>query len=681
MILLNGYSQKYTFKDMHAENNVDSLEKWLTNNPKVCEERLKNLIKIEVSYLWKTSSKTFKHLNEIEKISIALNHRLGIGFFRLQKALLLNGESKNREAYNYLFKALNDAESINDLSAQISIVSYQSLISLNYNKYEKGELSEYYLTKVKKIISQSNDPHDKLLFLITALNNAYYTSDRNVFHIASLINQTLVHYHSNKKLLYAYEWIQFIEGDFNYQLKNYEKSLKICHEALDKIAPDNFYMLTKMLLCLGNNYAALGQYDKAISAYNQAILLSHRIPSDFHYPVVRESRYHTLIDIFLAYRKLKLNLKDISASNMLTDSIFYYQKIDAEETNRKAILQIQYQYSLNKIENEFENLSNEKKMLLIQKRDFQIQLQIKQKNIEALSYRNKLRHIEEKLQYAKIAIERKNSIDRAKAIENENKFLNIYIVFGYVLLLFTVVILIILRIFYIKEKKINNFRTQFYTILTHDLRTSINSLTGMGSLLSSLIRKGKTDDMFIIANQMDLIGYETSLLLDNTIDWGTSRSFEVDMTPGEINISLLIVELILYYQAIIDSKNIKVTYDIPKDIILTTSLKCITVILKNMIANAISNTVKYGHVEVFVEKIEYSNQVAIHVKNSGVITPHAKILYIQDVFDRKVKPEVGEYGIGLGVILMTYFAKKNNSMLTVVSEQQTGTCFSLFING
>jgi hypothetical protein len=171
------YSQEYTSKNTFLEDNTDSLERSLSNKSVGDTARLINLIKLEKTYLWQASAKNFSHIDEIERISKKLNHSAMIAYWKFMKAMLLNAESKNDEAERYLSEALNYFLISKDISAEINIYSYLSIVYLYRSPNKK--LATYYLEKARTLLIKSDDVHDKMVFLMAYLNNEQTAVNQN----------------------------------------------------------------------------------------------------------------------------------------------------------------------------------------------------------------------------------------------------------------------------------------------------------------------------------------------------------------------------------------------------------------------------------------------------------------------------------------------------------------------
>jgi signal transduction histidine kinase len=363
----------------------------------------------------------------------------------------------------------------------------------------------------------------------------------------------------------------------------------------------------------------------------------------------------------------------------LADSIIYYQKLELDNS-KKTIHQIQTLYNFEWSELEQKDLATEKKLSQLIQISLQNKLQIEQKKMEALLFKNEFEKAAKVIIQIKQNSEKQIALAKSQIIEDTNQRLNNYLWIISVLLIFMIISLIFLRKYYYREKQITSFRDKFYTILTHDLRGSINSLTNMGGVLGYLIRTKNTAAMEQVANQIDYLGYSTSLLLDNMLDWGTAKSYGIDITAKSFDISLFLNELVARYLAAMKTKNITIFLNIPDNLIVKTSPKCLDIIIRNLIANANTNTPIGGRINIDVKENLETQQIKIIVSDTGDGIEAEKLDFIEKVFSRKITPEVGDSGLGLGIILISHFARKNNSTLNVTSQIGVGSCFTVVID-
>lgn len=195
LVSLTGNAQKhrYTFKDTYPENNTDSLEQWLKHYPAQDEERLKNLCKLERTYLWKLSPKLFSHLDDMKRVAMKINHKGGIAFARYMESIKLNMTSNNQLSEKYMSEAMKMVEAMNDISSHIGILSIQTIISMNYKDPRDNKIAEYYYAKAKALYPKTNDIHDQLFFLMAALDleNQRRLIQNNNIELLIMVNKFL----------------------------------------------------------------------------------------------------------------------------------------------------------------------------------------------------------------------------------------------------------------------------------------------------------------------------------------------------------------------------------------------------------------------------------------------------------------------------------------------------------
>ena len=674
LLSLSGFAQKCSYKDTYPEKNTDSLERWLTLNPKINENRLTNLIKIERSYTWELNVNRFKYLNEIEIVSQKLKNINGIVYYKIHKAELLNSESQSDKSVKLFTEALHIEEGLNDVPAQISILSYLSLMYIYHNGSETENLSKYYISKAKLLVNSATDPYAKMLFLMV-----YFRYESAPIAKLSVISQIMKLYNTTPSLNYTSTFVKLIEMGFYNQVKNYSKANQINNELNNKVKSNDFHLLARIYLNYAKNYNGLMQYEEALKYSHLAVQYFHKAPKMACMQAMGETTYSVLINIFQNERDISVKLNQITNSNALADSIIYYQKLELDNS-KKTIHQIQTLYNFEWNELEQKDLATEKKLSKLIQISLQNKLQIGQKKMEALLFKNEFEKAAKVIVQIKQNSEKQIALAKSQIIENTNQRLNKYLWIISVLLIFMIISLIFLRKYYYREKQITSFRDKFYTILTHDLRGSINSLTNIGGVLSHLIRNKNAKAMAQVANQIDYLGCSTSLLLDNMLDWGTSKSYGLDTSAKKIDISHFLNELVARYLAALMTKNIAILLDTPSNLIIKTSPKCLDIIIRNLISNAMSNTPSGGNITIKVEEMWATQQIMIEVSDTGNGIEADKLEFIKKVFTTKINPEVGDSGLGLGIILISHFARKNDSILKVTSQVGIGSCFTVIMD-
>ncbi len=228
----------------------------------------------------------------------------------------------------------------------------------------------------------------------------------------------------------------------------------------------------------------------------------------------------------------------------------------------------------------------------------------------------------------------------------------------------------------IKLQELNDLKDRIFSVLAHDLRSPVASLSGIMSLID---QEMATPEDFLklrssINNQLSAL----SALLDNLLNWSKNQ------IQGNI---IFQKETILVHDAIEQNFNLLNVYARQKDITLLNNtnhsdsvfldVNHFDIIIRNLLSNAIKFTPKLGIVEV--SSSSKNDTVEIIIKDSGVgMNPEL----LQKLFKPSQNSSYGtggEKGIGIGLLLCKEFVSKNNGTISVTSEIGKGTTFSILL--
>lgn len=148
-------------------------------------------------------------------------------------------------------------------------------------------------------------------------------------------------------------------------------------------------------------------------------------------------------------------------------------------------------------------------------------------------------------------------------------------------------------------------------------------------------------------------------------------TFEVLLITAELNyIDLL--------RNIADKKSIVICDESSDDVMAIFDLTLISIVIRNLLANAIKFTPINGEITIKIEQDKY--QTLVSVKDSGVGISDDRIENLFD--DTTFEPTFGtdrEKGSGLGLKLCKYFIEKHNGKIWVESEVDKGSKFTFSI--
>jgi signal transduction histidine kinase len=225
------------------------------------------------------------------------------------------------------------------------------------------------------------------------------------------------------------------------------------------------------------------------------------------------------------------------------------------------------------------------------------------------------------------------------------------------------------------EKAIN-IKNRFFSLIAHDLRSPLSSLSTYLNILidSNLLSKKEISDF---ATDLKKSVNNVNGMLDNLLNWAVSKTDEWSIKPEIFDLEKSINRVIELYHSVAAQKNITLLNQSKSSIIFADE-NSVDVVLRNLISNAIKYSNKGGEVIVSVEEDE--KYVIVLVKDNG-IGMDSNIKESLYSLERKNRPRGtdNEKGTGLGLILSKEFAEKNNGFIKFDSVANEGSTFYFYL--
>lgn len=227
-----------------------------------------------------------------------------------------------------------------------------------------------------------------------------------------------------------------------------------------------------------------------------------------------------------------------------------------------------------------------------------------------------------------------------------------------------------------KLKEAISAKDRLITIISHDLRSPLSSVTSLLEILSQDFHDLDTEAHIRIINSCFNSARRTTELVENLLLWARSQSKQIQLNIQEINLSALITEVIDSLQTTADLKSIRLLNTVLPDCWFLGDKETIATVIRNIISNAIKFTPEGGCVSI--EKSIFSeNEIAIHVKDSGIGISKENIHRIFDIGEGYTTSGTNdEKGTGFGMILCKEFVERNKGKLWMESTLGQGTTVS-----
>jgi two-component system sensor histidine kinase/response regulator len=164
-------------------------------------------------------------------------------------------------------------------------------------------------------------------------------------------------------------------------------------------------------------------------------------------------------------------------------------------------------------------------------------------------------------------------------------------------------------------------------------------------------------------------------LLDNLLYWGRSQADELKASPLELDLGILVTEVKALYTYIAMQKGIKLTSSIPPGTVAFADKSLLTIIIRNLVSNAIKFTPAKGTVSILAQT--EGDKVHISVSDTGIgIKPEILEQFREEGQLTSSMGTDKEIGTGLGLQLVSDLVTKNHGILKVESSPDKGSTFT-----
>ena len=231
----------------------------------------------------------------------------------------------------------------------------------------------------------------------------------------------------------------------------------------------------------------------------------------------------------------------------------------------------------------------------------------------------------------------------------------------------------------------NKAKTDFLSNMSHDIRTPMNAIIGMTSLIRH--DAGNKDKVTEYADKIDISSQHLLGILNDVLDMSKIEAGKTVFKYTDFSILDIITELNTIFHSQIDEKNQTLT--IIKENIRHEWVNGDKVHLMQIFSNLVSNAVKYtqkgGKIQFLVEECETKSSVYAKyrflVSDNGIGMSEDFKETIFDAFTRAESSVTNKIqGTGLGMAITKNLVEAMGGTIDVESELGQGSCFEVLMD-
>jgi signal transduction histidine kinase len=219
--------------------------------------------------------------------------------------------------------------------------------------------------------------------------------------------------------------------------------------------------------------------------------------------------------------------------------------------------------------------------------------------------------------------------------------------------------------------QLNQVKDKFFSIISHDLRSPMNALSAILNMMDN--DQIKPEEFSKLNKELRVQFNHTKTLINNLLDWTLLQMDKLKIQSEKIDLSVLVDDNFKLLNSM-NSKETSLINKVASGTFCHGDLNMLSLVLRNLVLNAIKFTESGGKVEV--DASITNNELVVSVKDNGIgISPEVQKILFEKTSGYSTRGTANEKGTGLGLILCKEFVEKNGGRIWLESEIGKGSTF------
>lgn len=222
----------------------------------------------------------------------------------------------------------------------------------------------------------------------------------------------------------------------------------------------------------------------------------------------------------------------------------------------------------------------------------------------------------------------------------------------------------------------NRMKDKFISILAHDLKNPLASVTGFVDILKDdfihMSEESRTKMISAMENSTKIL----IRLIDDVLMWAQNQNNSAMNDPEIIFLNKIFEDALRFSQLQATRKEVKLIPELDEEIFAMADPQMIETVLRNLLSNAIKFSQRNSTIELGA-RMYNETHVLVYVTDHGIglAEKSRKKLFSLDGFQTTPGTE-NEKGTGMGLIICKDFVERNSGSIWVDSELNKGTTFN-----
>ena len=226
-------------------------------------------------------------------------------------------------------------------------------------------------------------------------------------------------------------------------------------------------------------------------------------------------------------------------------------------------------------------------------------------------------------------------------------------------------------------RELNQNKDRLFSVISHDLRGNAGRIDSLVHLILLEMKENSAAAMEMLP-MLKESSRKNKELLEDLLLWARSQFDKIEYRPASLAVEEVVNRAEEQVKIQAEGKQISFVRELSHDLKIFADLNMIITVLRNLYSNAI----KFSQAKSTIKTKAYgqAGKVLIEVTDSGmgIQKEHLDKLFNQSK-SRTTTGTAGEKGSGFGLELCYDFVKKNGGEITVQSEWEKGSTFTIIL--
>lgn len=225
-------------------------------------------------------------------------------------------------------------------------------------------------------------------------------------------------------------------------------------------------------------------------------------------------------------------------------------------------------------------------------------------------------------------------------------------------------------------KRLDQLRTNFFSVVNHEMRTPLTAILGYTELLIDDV-SSETLEMDMLRRVLDN-SQRLLTLVNNLLNVSRLENGKLQLWPRPVQVITVVNRALNAVKPLAEEKHISIAVDVPDTLpYVYGDPQRLDQILVNLLSNAVKYTPDTGSILILAQEDKGKNTIRMSVADTGIGIPADLLPHIFDRFFRAERDETANIlGTGLGLSITKGLVEAHGGEIWVESEEGQGSLFA-----